>query len=335
MTVNAGIIGVGVIGQDHARRLTGVVPGAVVTAVTDADGDRARAVAQSLPAALALPTGHDVIAAGDVDAVLVTAPGPAHEEFVLAAIGAGKPVFCEKPLAPTAEACLRIMEAEMAAGGRLVQVGFMRRYDGGYLALKQAIDAGAIGAPLLVHCVHRNASVPATYTSDMPITDSAPHEMDIVRWLLGDEVTAVSVLIPRRSSHAPARLHDPQILLMETRGGVHVDVEVFVNCRYGYDIRCEVVGETGTVSLAHPAAAILRSSGTLSEPVAGDWRDRFALAYDAELAAWVNSVTAGRPTGPSCWDGYAAAAVSEAALAALASGERTGVVMKDRPPFYT
>ena len=335
MTVRVGIIGVGMIGQDHARRLTSVVPGTLVTAVTDADGDRARAVARALPAARALPTGHDVIEAGDVDAVLVTAPGPAHEEFVLAAIRASKPAFCEKPLAPTAEACLRIMEAEMAAGRRLVQVGFMRRYDGGYLALKEAVGTGAIGAPLLVHCVHRNASVPATYTSDMPITDSAPHEVDIVRWLLGDEVAAVSVLLPRRSSHAPARLHDPQLLLMETRGGVHVDVEVFVNCRYGYDIRCEVVGETGTVSLGHPATAILRAAGTVSEPVAGDWRDRFVLAYDAELADWVSSATAGQPTGPSCWDGYAAAAVGEAALAALASRERTGVVMKDRPLFYT
>jgi myo-inositol 2-dehydrogenase / D-chiro-inositol 1-dehydrogenase len=334
VTVNVGIVGVGVIGQDHARRLTGALPGARVVAVADADEERARAVTESLPAARALRTGRDVIASRAVDAVVVTSSGPTHEEFVLAAIEAGKPVFCEKPLAPTPQACLRIMEAEMATGRRLVQVGFMRRYDRGFLAVKQALDRGAIGAPLLVHCVHRNATVPPGYTSDMPITDSAIHEIDVVRWLLGDEVATVSVALPRRTSRAPALLHDPLVLVMDTRAGVHIDVEVFVNCRYGYDIRCEVVGENGTVSLANPAAATLRDAGMVTEPVPADWRERFSRAYDNELAEWVSSVPAGPAAGPSCWDGYAAAAVAEAALGALESRERVGVVMKPRPPFY-
>ena len=129
----------------------------------------------------------------------------------------------------------------------------MRRYDDGYRAMKRAVDDGRIGTPLLAHCVHRNAASPAFFTSDMPVTDSAVHEMDIIRWLLGDEVTAVSVLATRRSGYAPDQLQDPQLLLMETAAGVHVDVEVFVNCQYGYDIRCELVGETGTVSLPSPA----------------------------------------------------------------------------------
>jgi myo-inositol 2-dehydrogenase / D-chiro-inositol 1-dehydrogenase len=334
VTVNVGIVGVGMIGQDHARRLTGALPGARVVAVADADEERAAAVTESLPAARALRTGHDVIASGAVDAVVVTSSGPTHEEFVLAAIEAGKPVFCEKPLAPTPQACLRIMKAEMATGRRLVQVGFMRRYDRGFLAVKQALDRGAIGTPLLVHCVHRNATVPPGYTSDMPITDSAIHEIDVVRWLLGDEVATVSVALPRRTSRAPAPLHDPQVLVMETRAGVHIDVELFVNCRYGYDVRCEVVGENAAVSLANPAAATLRDAGMVIEPVPADWRERFAGAYDRELAEWVSSVPAGPAAGPSSWDGYAAAAVAEAALGALESRERVGVVMKDHPPFY-
>ena len=114
------------------------------------------------------PTGQDLIADGGVDAVLVTSWGLAHEEHVLAAIEAGKPVFCEKPLARTEEACRRIIEAEMAAGRRLVQVGFMRRYDAGYNALKAVLDAGEIGAPLLMHCAHRNPSVPPYgFTTEM------------------------------------------------------------------------------------------------------------------------------------------------------------------------
>ena len=141
----------------------------------------------------------------------------------------------------------------MAGGRRLVQVGFMRRYDDGYRAMKRAVDEGRIGTPLLAHCVHRNAASPAFFTSDMPVTDSAVHEMDIIRWLLGDEVTALSVLATRRSGYAPEQsLQDLKLLLMETAAGVHVDVEVFVNCQYGYDVRCELVGETWDRVAAQP-----------------------------------------------------------------------------------
>src|SRR5690348_14982009 len=140
MTVRVGVIGVGMIGQDHIRRITEVVSGGSVVAVTDVDAGRAAQVAACLPSVSVHPGADDLIAARDVDAVLVASWGPAHEEQVLGAIGAGKPVFCEKPLAPTVAACQRIIDAEMAAGRRLVQVGFMRRYDAGYRALKAALD---------------------------------------------------------------------------------------------------------------------------------------------------------------------------------------------------
>ena len=186
-----------------------------------------------------------------MDAVLVASWGPTHEEHVLAAIAAGKPVFCEKPLATTEEACLRILDAEMASGRRLVQVGFMRRYDAGYQALKAALGDGGIGTPLLMHCAHRNPSVPPYgFTTEGMITDSAMHEIDLVRWLFDEDIVAAGILKPRRSSEAGADLHDPLIVLLEMASGILVDVEVFVNARYGYDIRGEIVGERGTVSLA-------------------------------------------------------------------------------------
>ena len=201
MTVRVGVIGTGMIGQDHIRRITQVLSGGEVVAVTDVDAARAGQVAAGLPAATVHPTGQDLIADGGVDAVLVASWGPAHEEAVIAAMSAGKPVFCEKPLAPTEEACLRIVEAEMAAGRRLVQVGFMRRYDAGYHALKAALEAGEIGAPLLMHCAHRNPSVPPYgFTTEMMVSDSAVHEIDLVRWLFGEDIVATNILKPRRSS---------------------------------------------------------------------------------------------------------------------------------------
>jgi myo-inositol 2-dehydrogenase / D-chiro-inositol 1-dehydrogenase len=332
--VSVGIVGAGKIGFDHARRLTSVVPGARVAAVADADPLRAAALAKSLPGARAADSGHDVITAGDVDAVLVTSTGPTHEEFVLAAIAAGKPVFCEKPLAPAPDACLRIVEAEMSRGRRLVQVGFMRRYDAGYRELKQILDSGLIGPPLLAHCAHRNVSSAGPITDAMPLTETAVHEMDAIRWLLAEEISAVTVVRPRRSSQAPGSLQDPQLLLMQTASGVHVDVEIFVNCRYGYDIRCEIVGETGTAALPSPAQVTIRTAGQQAQAVPADWPVRFAAAYDTELAEWVTSVAEGTASGPTSWDGYAAAAVADAALTALDTGQRVPVVMKDRPPFY-
>jgi myo-inositol 2-dehydrogenase/D-chiro-inositol 1-dehydrogenase len=349
MNVRVGVIGVGMIGQDHIRRITQVLTGGSVTAVNDVDAARAGQVAAGLPGAHIHGTAAALIADGNVDAVLVASWGPAHEEQVVAAIAAGKPVFCEKPLAPSSAACQRIMDAEMAAGRRLVQVGFMRRYDAGYRAMKAALEDGGLGAPLLMHCAHRNPSVPDYgFTTDMIISDSAVHEMDIVRWLFGEEIVAASVLTPRRTSHAPDGLQDPLILLLETASGALVDDELFVSARYGYDVRGEVVCETGTVALADVSEVTVRTQNRRrvvqggrppqtppdGDRVPVDWRDRFIRAYDTELQEWLNAVAAGFSTGPSSWDGFAAAVVTDAALEALRTGQRTAVSMPERPEFY-
>ena len=148
-------------------------------------------------------TAAALIADDGVDAVLVASWGAAHEEQVLAAIAAGKPVFCEKPLAPSSAACQRIMDAEIAAGRRLIQVGFMRRYDAGYRAMKAALDDGGLGAPLLMHCAHRNPSVPPYFTTEMTISDSAVHEIDIVRWLFDEEIVAADRAERRAAAARP------------------------------------------------------------------------------------------------------------------------------------
>ena len=280
------------------------------------------------------PTGQDVVSDAEVDAVVVCSWGPTHEEYVVASIVAGKPVFCEKPLATTEEACSRIIDAEVEAGRRLVQVGFMRRYDAAYRAMKQVVDSGDIGSPLLVHSRHRNPSVPEHYTREMAITDTAVHDFDTVRWLLGEELVSATVLTPRRSRHG-GDLQDPLLMLFETESGALVDVETSVNIRYGYDIQGEVVGEDGTVSLAETSPVLVRRGGTVSGRVPEDWRERFIRAYDVELQEWVDALAAGRgATGPSSWDGYAAAVVSDAAVEALRSGSKVAIDLRDKPDLY-
>ncbi|MER6012413.1 Gfo/Idh/MocA family oxidoreductase [Streptomyces bluensis] len=335
MTVRVGVIGTGMIGQDHIRRLTDVVTGAAVTAVTDLDAARAAEVAARAGATV-LPTGADLIDSPEVDAVLVTSWGPTHAEHVRDAIAAGKPVFCEKPLATTVEDCLRVVEAEQAHGRRLVQVGFMRRFDAGYRQMKEVLGSGSLGAPLIVHCAHRNPTVPDAYHSGMAAQDTAVHEIDVLRWLLDDEIVSAQVITPRATSKRFAHLKDPQIMLFETAGGVRIDLEVFVNCQYGYDIQCEVVGEEGLVRLPDPASVAVRTAGRHRTTVLQDWKARFAEAFDTEFREWTGAVAAGaEPTGPSAWDGYAATVITDAAVRSLQTdGTVVSVGMKPRPAFY-
>jgi myo-inositol 2-dehydrogenase/D-chiro-inositol 1-dehydrogenase len=320
VSLGVGVIGAGLMGTVHVGTLTAAVDGAHVAAVSDVDAGRAAEAAQLAGGARVLSDPLGLIGDPEVDAVIVASFDTTHEPFVLACLQAGKPVLCEKPLATSAEACRRVIDAEIAVGRRLVSLGFMRRYDPGYASIKASLDAGGVGRPLMVHCAHRNATVAPGYTSEMLITSSVVHEIDVTRWLLGDEIISASVFTPRPTTRAANGLRDPQFVLLETEGGMLVDVEVFVNARYGYDIRCELVGETGTL--------------TLDPQVAPSFRERFATAYRHELDAWVQSVNGGEPLGPSAWDGYAANAVADACLQSLASGERVAVRPARRPALY-
>ncbi len=298
-----GVIGAGLMGSIHARLLAEHVPGARLTAVFDPD----HAAAARLNAPAVHADGFALIADPAVEAVVIASPVATHEPYALACIEAGLPVLCEKPLTATADAARRIVEADR--GRDLVTVGFMRRHDPAYLELKAQVDAGAIGRPLLVHCAHRNPFVHPFFDSAMVITDSAVHEADITRWLLGEAITAVDVRTPRPTSRARAGLRDPQLLLFTTESGVLVDVEAFVTAGYGYDIRCEVVGEDGTLAL--PPA------------IATGFEARFETAYRDELRAWLSGD--GARAGASAADGLAAAAVCEAGVRSLTEGRSVAV----------
>ncbi len=236
-------------------------------------------------------------------------------------------------MATTQEACLRIIEAEVAFGRRLVQVGYMRRYDAAYRAMKDVVDSGEIGSPLMMYSGHRNPEVPAHYTREMAITDTAVHDIDTARWLLGEEIVSAQVLKPRKNSLG-GDLEDPLLTILETASGALIQIETNVNIRYGYDIRGEIVGEQGTVSLAESTPVIVRRGGSFSGRVTQDWRERFISAYDIEFAEWLDAIATGGEFGPSSWDGYAAAVVTDAAVQALHSGQRVDVTMPDKPALY-
>lgn len=335
MTVRIGVIGTGAIGRDHARRINQVLSGGRIVALSDVNRASAEAVrADIAPDARVFATGAELIASPDVDAVLVTSWGTTHEDYVLGAIAAGKPCFCEKPLATTAEGARRIVDAEVALGRRLVQVGFMRRYDAGYVALKEAVRRHT-GAPIMVHAAHRNPTVPEAYITPMAIHDTLIHEIDVFRWLLDDDYVEARVTFPRACARTHAKLRDPQIVTLKTKKGVVIDTEIFVNCHYGYDIQCEVVGEDGIARLPDPMAIQMRLDARLQSAILTDWKDRFVASYDVELQDFLQAAARGTASGPTSWDGYMAAVTSDACVAAQeAEGQAIAITSPVRPALY-
>ena len=131
-------------------------------------------------------------------------------------------------------------------------------------------------------------------------------------WLLNDDCVSAQVIFPRVTSHSHAKLKDPQIVLLETTKGIRIDVEVFVNCRYGYDIQCQVVGEEGLANLPEPMSIVMRKDAKLQNAILTDWKDRFIDSYDVELQDFIEAAASGTASGPTSWDGYVAAITSVA-----------------------
>ncbi|MDH6454624.1 MULTISPECIES: Gfo/Idh/MocA family oxidoreductase [unclassified Streptomyces] len=333
-TLGVAVIGTGKMGADHVRRIDEVISGARVSAVVDIDAERAKQVAARVDGCTAHTDPAAAMTAADVDAVLIASSGPAHEAALLQALELDLPVLCEKPLTPDAASALRVLEAEQRLGRRRVQVGFMRRYDAEYVKLKSLLESGQLGRPLMLHNRHRNAASPPFFTSSMLISDSVAHETDVTRWLLGHEITAVTVLRPTPSANAPDDLQDPQFVVFETDGGALADVEIFVNCGFGYQVQAEAVCERGTARIGDGHAMVTNMAGRWGGTIAQDFVERFADAYDREVQAWVDATRRGEVTGPGVWDGYAAAAVCEAGVRSLNEGGRVPVELVERPALY-
>lgn len=332
--LNIALVGTGGIGQTHIERINDTLKGGNVVAVSDVNTDFGKKIADKYKLKF-FEDAYEMIAADEIDAVMVTASDEHHEEFVVSAIEHGKYVFCEKPLAPTKEGAKRIVDAEVKGGKKLVQVGFMRRFDKGYLQLKEMIQSGDYGDPLLMYCAHRNYSDPAAnWTTATTIPNALVHEMDICRWLLDEDYESVEVVLPKSSKHANPQLLDPQIMILTTKSGVRIDVEGFMNSRYGYDIQCEIICEEGVMNLPEPANAYVRSDVAIKYPIFKDWSYRFVDAYNIEIQEWMDACLEGRTIGPDAWDGYVAAATSDAAVQARETGETVKIELEPRSDFY-
>jgi myo-inositol 2-dehydrogenase/D-chiro-inositol 1-dehydrogenase len=330
------VLGVGVMGADHVARIDRKIKGARVAAVNDYVTEKAEQIAAGIDGCRAISDPLDAIADPDVDAVVLATPGPTHEKQLLACLEHGKPVMCEKPLTTDVATSLDVVKREAELGRKLIQVGFMRRFDDEYAALRAMIEAGELGEPLVMHCAHRNPAVPHNFNSEMVVRDSLVHEVDVTRFMFAEEVTSIQIVRPAANPGAPQGLADPQIAILRTASGKHVDVELFVTTGVAYEVRTEVVGEKGSAMIGLDVNLVRKlAPGTWGGQITPGFRERFGRAYDTEIQRWVDAVRIGDATGnytdgPGAWDGYAAAAVCEAGVESLRSGRPVDVQLVDR-----
>ncbi len=334
MTIRVGVIGAGNIGTSHARNLASLVSGSTVTTLYDFDGVRAAEVAAEL-GAVAVPTYAELIASDDVDAVLIASPDPFHAEQALACLAAGKPALCEKPLSPDEADAKAVVDAEVALGRRLIMMGFMRRFDPGYLELKGLIGPAGIGDPLIVRNCHRNEVAPYGLDSALSITNAAIHEIDINRWLVGEEYAWVEVLTGRSGPLTPSGQHDPLFILMQTTGGVIVEVEMFVQSQLGYEVTCHVTGGLGVAEMGDGSYVTTAKALHRGHDLPPQWLSRFQDAYRNQLQGWITHLDTGSPmAGASTWDGYVGSIVANRAVESLRSGARVAIELPERPALY-
>ncbi|CCH76720.1 Inositol 2-dehydrogenase [Nostocoides japonicum T1-X7] len=327
--LRVGVVGAGLMGTDHITRLTTTIAGATVSAIVEPDETRSAAATALAPGAATYTRIEDALEAGAMDAVVVATPGQFHEPVLLAALRAGLPILCEKPLTPDPESSWRVLETEQAVGRRLIQVGFMRRFDPQYRQLRDLVAAGTAGELLMVRGVHRNPAVPGSYTQQMLINDSVVHEFDVVPWLAGGTIRSVEVRYAKRNALSPAHLREPILVLMELDNDVLVDVEMNVSIQFGYQVATEAVFQRGVARIGQPEGLQLWQDAAFRIAEHEGFGTRFSAAYDAQLRAWVDATRRGEATGPSAWDGYKVAVACAAGVEALGT---TGPVALDLPP---
>lgn len=298
------------------------------------DTARGEAALVNAPGAKAYADIESALADDAMDAVLVATPGQFHEPVLMPVLAAGIPVLCEKPLTPDSESAMRVVQAEIATGKQLLQVGFMRRFDAEYMELQQLIASRDHGELLALRCQHRNPSVPESYHNEMLIFDSVVHEIDVVRFLTGSPIVAMEVKQLKRNTNNLEHLNEPVLVFLETESGVIADVEMNVSVRFGYQVKTEAVFENGIAEIGRTSGMTVWSEGRYGGAEHTSFKTRFAAAYDNQIQRWVDATRLGTIDGPSAWDGYLAAAAVEAGLEALRTGARAEVSYQEMPEFY-
>ncbi len=324
MTVRFGLLGAGRIGKVHAKAITGDANARLV-AVADAMAPAAEAVAAQY--GCAVRTIAAIEAAQDIDAVVICTPTDTHADLIERFARAGKAIFCEKPVdlsLARVTACLKVVAATKAK----LMVGFNRRFDPHFRAVRAAIDDGRIGKVEMVTITSRDPGAPpAAYikVSGGIFRDMTIHDFDMARFLLGEEVATVQASASVLTDPEIGRLgdFDSASVILTTASGRQCVISNSRRATYGYDQRIEVHGSLGSVSAENQrpvSIEIANADGYTRPPLHDFFMTRYTDAYAAEIAAFIAAITKGAVITPDGQDGLAALALSEAALLSVKDG---------------
>jgi myo-inositol 2-dehydrogenase/D-chiro-inositol 1-dehydrogenase len=299
--VNVGIIGTGVMGAGHARFIKQHVPDATVVGLSDVDPKKISQLSDELGTVLfSTSKPEELMNDPRVEAVIIASPDPLHVEHLRLAIASGKQILCEKPIATTIEDAQMITNEirnyEVQVGKKMINFGFMRRFDPCYQEVRRLIATGDFGAPTFFRTVTRNVSSTGA-TSTGLFTNIAIHDFDIYRWLFNDEWESIKSFYPKRSSLSPEGLNDPLIIIGRLKSGITMVGDIVAFNNYGFDCRVEVICEKGTIQIGTHGDVITQLNGfggaTKGGKMAENWMTRFEPSYIEELKAWIEEVKTG------------------------------------------
>jgi len=315
--VRLALIGLGTMGMSHLEIFLDLAPWVQITAVADDHAPFAERAARRVPAAEIFHDPLDCVNHADIDAAVVATADASHHGIVDACISRGIYVLCEKPFTTSAEQSLQLVNAERASGRRLVQVGYMRRYDTDYRRIQDTLRSGSVGEAILISQRHLNPLAFNSFDAQMLVTSSAAHNIDLFRWLTGEEVAEVSCAA--KDSHDGSTV--TVLVTLKSQSGALGVVELGRGPGLQYDIGCSLVASHGALTLGLPTLTThATTEGVAAQRLPNTWIERFHDAYRTQDTAWLAAVTNDSINGPSAYDGYAANAVADAAIAALGSG---------------
>jgi myo-inositol 2-dehydrogenase / D-chiro-inositol 1-dehydrogenase len=325
--VRVGLVGAGRIGSSHATLLARNVPGATLVAVADPRPDAAEALGRRLGVRAVDPAA--LLGDPDVEAVVITASSTAHADLVEAAAAAGKAVFCEKPMGMDLPEIDRGRAAAAAAGVPL-QVGFNRRFAAEFAAAHRLVEDGRIGTPQLMRSVTRDPGLadPGSVPPWTIFTQTLIHDFDTLLWLnpgaepVDVHATADAVIAPFYKDQG---LLDTAVVVITFDNGAIATAEASFSAAYGYDVRGEVFGSAGMVTMGDGRRSSLVHHDAAGRHVETARSDTELLrdSYVAELDEFVDAVRTGRTPPVTGDDARRALAV---ALTAIESVERGGPV---------
>jgi myo-inositol 2-dehydrogenase/D-chiro-inositol 1-dehydrogenase len=304
------------MGMSHLVIFLDLSPWVQITAVADDHSPFTERAAHRVPGAEIFHDPLDCVDRADIDAAVVATADATHHGIVDRCIARGIYVLCEKPFTTSAERSLQLVNAERASGRRLVQVGYMRRYDTDYRRIHDTLRSGSVGEAVLISQRHLNPLTFNNFDARQLVTSSAAHNIDVFRWLTGDEVAEVSCTA--KQSHDGSTV--TVLVTLKSQSGILGVVELGRGPGLQYDIGCNVIASQGALTLGLPALTTRATSEAVAAPrLPYSWIERFHNAYRAQDTAWLAAVANHAINGPSAYDGYAANAVADAALAALDS----------------